>query len=131
MAGMLATIFSGAGPSTGPGRYSGGESGHVAFSPDGQLLAVVSYYGVRLYDVATLSETRLLEADGTMGGCSFSPDGGSLAAGSQEGVVRIWHVDDGQLAQEFRGSDANVLSVAFSPNGQTLAATSGDSDYAV
>src|SRR5437868_6899364 len=114
MAGMLAaTIISNAGPSTGPGRYGGGESGHVAFSPDGQLLAVVSYFGIRLYDVATLAETRLLQADGTMGGCAFSPDGGSLAAGSQEGVIRIWRVDNGQLLRECRGSDASILTVAF------------------
>lgn len=55
---------------------------------------------------------------------AFSPDGSRLASASEDGLIRIWQVGDGQLLQTLEGHEGNVVSVAFSPDGRYLA--SGD-----
>ena len=97
----------------------------VAFSPDGQRLAVVSQIGVWLYDVATSRELALFKAEGRPQSVAFSPDGTILALGSN--TVRLWDVaTQKQVANLVSGS---VNSVAFSPDGTMLA--SGASDNTV
>ncbi len=66
----------------GKGRIGGGNRA-VAFSPDGERLAVATTIGVWLYDVSTSRELSLLT--GGMEGLrcvAFSPDGSILAAGA-------------------------------------------------
>ena len=60
----------------------------------------------------------------------FSPDGKLLATSDVVGQVRIWQVVDGQQLLTFQGHTNWVSSIAFSPNGQLLAA-SGSSDPTV
>ena len=59
----------------------------VAFSPDGQVLAVAGGIGIWLYDVATSRELALLTGH-TSGveSVSFSPDGSILASGGGDGT---------------------------------------------
>ena len=75
---------------------------------------------------------------GFVNSVAFSPDGHTLASGNADGTIRLWNVADpahprplGQPltaapAAGRRGGTAVVLSVAFSPDGHTLA--SGDDD---
>src|SRR6185436_7280031 len=53
----------------------------------------------------------------------FSADGASLATGSNDGYVRIWDAQTGQLKSIF-GDDATrgINSLAYSPNGDVIAA---------
>ena len=43
------------------------------------------------------------------------------------GVVRIWDAATGQVLRTLRGHTQNVMGVAFSPDGRTLASVSGSS----
>jgi RNA polymerase sigma factor (sigma-70 family) len=109
----------------------------LVFSADGKQLAVVlSGHPVRVFETATGKEVRLTApappADGGVApggdtrieaeGAAFSPDGKLLATGGQYGAVRIWDLASGQQVRALNGHAGWVMSLAFSPDGRTLAA---------
>jgi predicted deacylase len=49
-----------------------------------------------------------------------------VASGGEDSTVRLWRASDGQLLQTLQGHKDKVWSVAFSPDGHTLASTSRD-----
>jgi WD40 repeat protein len=116
-------------------RLGKGKLGDVAYSPDGRRLAVTSNLGVWLYDAHTYTEVALL-TDPTegIGWVVFSPDKKILATVSEDRTaVGLWDADRGALKVRLDGlADwvfdsyiARVLSVAFSPDGKTLAISVG------
>ena len=114
----------------------------VVFSPDGSLLAVGAkeHPPVKLYDVATGELRRALsrgdEIDKKWNGehetykyypssLAFTPDGTAIAAGSG-GKICVYNVETGESSELWRSTDqyhsySEVDSVAFSPDGSTLA----------
>ena len=56
----------------------------------------------------------------------FSSDGKQIASGSWDKTVKIWNASSGELQSTLRG-DKQVNCVAFSPDGDMLAA--GDGNY--
>ena len=97
----------------------------VAFSPDSSTLASgLGNHMVCLWVVATgqlkttfrghTAEVEIVE---------FSPDGTMLASGSDDRTVRLWGVATGQHKATLTGLDSlgTITSVAFSPDGMTLA----------
>jgi WD40 repeat protein len=111
----------------------------MAFSPDSTLVASASYDGtVRVWDVVTGGEVRVLTLgmmDSSEGSVlqpraafsiSFSPDGSTLAAGSLDGIVRLWEARTWQEEAQLASHTACVAALAFSPDGRTLASGSWD-----
>jgi hypothetical protein len=102
-------------------------------------------YGLALTDLSTGEEARrLLVWEDEVTSIAFSPDGKLLAAGSLQGVLRLWEVATGKLlrrwghlpdgtptdpqAQLVRGLQYDprvIFTVAFSADGRTLAAAGG------
>ena len=89
----------------------------IAFSPDGQYLAVASGIGIWLYDVATYRELALIPGHITF--VAFSPDGTLLVLGRDGGSVELWDVSTRTNIATL--GNWNVTSVAFSPDGTLLA----------
>ncbi|KAL2808652.1 WD40-repeat-containing domain protein [Aspergillus granulosus] len=105
----------------------------VAFSPDGQTVASISYDGtVRLWDPATGVECRTLQGHTDSGhtdsvtAVAFSPDGQTVASASYDGTVRLWDPATGVECRTLQGHTGRVTAVAFSPDGQTVASASYD-----
>jgi WD40 repeat protein/energy-coupling factor transporter ATP-binding protein EcfA2 len=97
----------------------------VAFSPNGQTLAV-GYHGdmVALWNVATQQITPL-EVDNPVSSVAFSPDGKALAVADSSNDIGLWNVATGKWTPDVFSEGSPIFSLAFSPDGKILAV--GDS----
>jgi WD40 repeat protein len=98
----------------------------LAFSPDGQTLAVSGYYEVVLHrgDGAGLIG-RLVGGSPRVLSMAFAPDGQRLAvaggAPGQYGNVQLWDLKERKLAGNWKTASDTVFGVSFSPSGEQLA----------
>jgi len=99
----------------------------VAYSPDGNWLAVGVSSGIFIFDSQTLIEKRFISTGVWVRCVTFSPDGSTVAAGLFDGTARFWRLADGQEIRQFTGHDGWVRSVAFTSDG-VLFATAADDD---
>ncbi len=114
---------------TGPGPDA------LAFSPDGQALAVpasrgFSDYTVQLWDVSGEQPRQAAEAPGHSSrvlALAFSADGKTLVSGGGDNAVRAWDVAAGSLRPRLplRGHAGALSDVAFAPD-RPLLATAGE-----
>jgi WD40 repeat protein len=101
-----------------------GTLGHtVAWSPDGETIAVAGSIGVWLFNANNLEASpRLLEGHtGVVNVVTFSPDGRWLASGSQDRTVRIWDMNNETEHRILIGHESLVTALVFSPDGAKLA----------
>ncbi|MFF4276711.1 helix-turn-helix domain-containing protein [Streptomyces sp. NPDC001536] len=94
----------------------------VGFSLSGRALAARAVDGrvIEIRDVAT-GGLRRTRAVGAVSTALFSPDGTRLAVVGEQGSVRVWHLSTGELRTVHTGRGQSVRTVAFTPDGHTLA----------
>jgi WD40 repeat protein len=101
---------------------------HVAFSPDGSMLAATVRSKQDLNDRVVLwhipdgEQLARLELPGINGALAYAPDGGHLAT-AFEPRVQIWDISSFKVEKEIKVP--SVTALAFSPDGALLAVSSG------
>lgn len=105
----------------------------LSFSPDGKLLAAVTYKGYlfllnteswKLMDSRRLPDTGLISV-------AFSADGQRLLSGEDQGMLRLWEVHPLRQTAILGRHSARIKSVAFSPDGKRAASASDDRTIAL
>jgi WD40 repeat protein len=99
----------------------------VAFSPTKDLLVIGSCgeRGLVFLRVPTFEEIAIIQTQSSIRSLAFHPDGVRLAVG-QEAAISIRDAISLKLIQMLGGHPGSVFSVAFSPNGRTLASAGID-----
>ena len=108
----------------------------VALSPDESKVAVGStrvprFYpkddpgAVQVWDLET--KERLLWCTSLVGEVkvAFSPEGNFLSGVSFDGRLRLWNTETWEEMHSWQAHEAGIFSVAFAPDGQTIATGSG------
>jgi WD40 repeat protein len=94
----------------------------VAFSRDGLLIVSGSRdQTVRIWDVLTVTERRVMVVGDAVYSTAFSPDGAMIACGQSNGTVQVWDVASGLRQSSMMGQHARVVvSVAFSSDSKSV-----------
>jgi len=100
----------------------------IAFSPDGQLLAIGQDNGIALYDPAIGKLVHPFKATpAPVPSLAFHPDSALLiSAGASDPAVKVWAVAAEKPSFEMRHDSSPNSSVAISPDGRRIAAPSRD-----
>jgi len=99
----------------------------IASSPEGQMAASAGWdQTVRLWDLETMDMVRTLRGTGNLNAVAFSPDGDRILAGTSDGGLQVWRVDDGTQMMVLNVHDFAVTGLDQSPDGQTIATSSVD-----
>jgi WD40 repeat protein len=105
----------------------------IAFSPDGQVIAVFSWDGVIHLRETTTGKTlhRLDARSEKYGGwqtaiVAFAPDGRSLAGWGKGNAVRFWDTATGNETPAPAGHSSRIRTITFAPSGGTVATGGAD-----
>ena len=98
---------------------------HVALSPDGRLLAAGRGEKVSLRNVLTGKEVDAPNVEDNVSGLAFSPVDETLALVGEREVL-LWSVKHEHVRRVIVDQKHGVQSIAFSPDGRTLATGSHD-----
>jgi len=111
----------------------------IKYSPDGRILAAVSFFGfgeVMLYDTKSEETLENFANPKWVTTIAFRPDSKILATGHHDGTVQLWDTGDIDQGIGLRdrlgeagilsGHKATVNSIAYSPDGKWMASGSQD-----
>ncbi len=98
----------------------------VAFSADGNRVAMDSAVTVQVFDAASGQETLSIQGRGF----ALRPHGKQLASASDDGKIKVWDAVSGQNLLAWKGHTGDIRNVLFSPDGKWLA-SNGENDHMV
>lgn len=98
----------------------------LRFTPDGRAIASIDTYGTVTVSDAETGRTLLDSIGSHVTAVVFSPDGAGFATVGWDGQLAFWDRATGESKGQTERTKFRLFSVAFSPNGRTVAA-GGDS----
>ncbi len=95
--------------------WGSGSASDLAYSPDGNTLAVASSLGIYLYDDNSY-RVDTIETEQVITSLAFSPDGETLAAGDKDGQISLWRWRKKELIQTLDSGRSGPISfLSYSP----------------
>jgi WD40 repeat protein len=108
-------------------KYNPREIVHdLAYSPDGQLLAVSAGEHIHLYNPATLVEQFDLPIGAWANRLAFHPFLPLVVLAVRDGSLQFWDTSTGTQRCQFTAHEKGANSLAIHPNGSLLATTGTD-----
>jgi WD40 repeat protein len=107
-------------------RFPGGDAHNVAVSADGKTVATGSNNMVRMWEIDSGKEVPLAGGHrGSVIGVAISRDGKRAVSRGSDNVIRTWDLVEGRAISQFP-EPPGTLTMAFAPDGRTLAFGCGD-----
>ncbi len=104
----------------------------LAFSPDASTLFSGGGAVIGLWDARTGKRITVLYGEGSADFIVFSPDGTAIAGGSsRDGTARLWNAHTGEDLVTTARHTKHVYSIAYSPDGFTLASGTAFGDEVI
>ena len=127
----LTLLFTGEEPVLKGGIYYKESIQTLAFSPNGNLLAVATSKQIRLIEIKEQIAFKEVSQGAKTFGVKvfvFSPDNRMLVAGFGNGYfgIELWDTETGDKLTTLDGHTAPVQTLVFSPDGKTLVSTGQD-----
>lgn len=98
----------------------------VAFTPDGEHVAIAGRGGVFLLEATTGKVVQTLPITGTVRSLAFGGNGATLLVGGDDRVVRLWDVEKATELAKFTGHEGPVVGVALRADGKYAASAGAD-----
>lgn len=98
----------------------------LAWSPDGQRLAVAAGEKIFIYQGDTLEKQQTIHAPVWNTSLGFDPAGIWLAGAGRDGRIRTWNAFTGETGLEISAHAKGANHVAYNPNGSILASSGND-----
>lgn len=95
----------------------------IAYSPDGQRIAVVGGGGAAVFAVDDGAELSRYPSAALS--VTFAPDSQTVLVGERSGVIDLWR-PDAAVPQTWAGHSDGVMSLTFSPDGASVISTGRD-----
>ena len=104
-----------------------GEIYSVSFSPDGaRVLTGSSTKAARVWEAQTGRLLLTLNHDEGVNSAAYNRLGDKIVTGSDDRITRVWDGASGELLMELKGQNAEISSVAFSPDETRIVTASKD-----
>ena len=99
-----------------------------SFSPDGSLIVTACRFdhSASLWRIRDRTRIFSLSHPDRVLSATFSPDGHRIVTGCDDGIARLWNVEEGTEECKLRGHTDAVAYATYSPDGRLIATASRD-----
>ena len=112
-------------------RFGVGSVYASEYSPDGNMIAFGTSFGVYFFDPAKIKLLDFLPSSSEVKSVAFNFDGEWLAYGTDYGEIIIWDIKNKEELTKFKEHEISVNTLAFSPDNQYLVSSGEDSKVKV